>query len=78
MMLAMEKEKDLGLCSVSGSVLMGSGLEGKEGGGADWGKVSDDEDEIDMAGIELPDNLTFINSKGVVGGVEGKVNGKIS
>ena len=51
------------------------GLEGKAGGGADWGKMSDDEDEeIDMAGIELPDNLTFINSKGVMGGVEGKTD----
>ena len=35
--------------------------------------ASDDEDEeIDMAGTELLDNLTFINSKGVMGGVEGK------
>ena len=35
--------------------------------------ASDDEDEeIDMAGTELLDNLTFITSKGVMGGVEGK------
>ena len=35
--------------------------------------ASDDEDEeIDMAGTELLDNLTFINSEGVMGGVEGK------
>ena len=35
--------------------------------------ASEDEDEeIDMAGTELLDNLTFINSKGVMGGVEGK------
>ena len=35
--------------------------------------ASDDEDEeIDMAATELLDNLTFITSKGVMGGVEGK------
>ena len=35
--------------------------------------ASDDEDEeIDMTGTELLDNLTFITSKGVMGGVEGK------
>ena len=32
----------------------------------------DDDEEIDMAGTELLDNLTFITSKGVMGGVEGK------
>ena len=32
----------------------------------------DDDEEIDMAGIELLDNLNLINSKGVMGGVEGK------
>jgi len=49
------------------------GLEGAEGGGVDWGKEgSDDEDDLDMEGIELPDNLTFISSKGVDIGVEGK------
>merc|ERR1719232_1506388 len=51
------------------------GLEDKEDGGVDWGKMSDGEEEdIDMAGIELPDNLTFINSRGVLGGVEGKTD----
>ena len=35
--------------------------------------ANDDEDEeIDKAGTELLDNLTIINSKGVMGGVEGK------
>jgi len=49
------------------------GLEGVEGGGVDWGKDESDEDEeLDMEGIELPDNLTFISSKGVDIGVEGK------
>eukprot|EP00090_Calanus_glacialis_P013551 TRINITY_DN22218_c0_g1_i1.p1 TRINITY_DN22218_c0_g1~~TRINITY_DN22218_c0_g1_i1.p1 ORF type:complete len:1958 (-),score=615.01 TRINITY_DN22218_c0_g1_i1:364-6237(-) len=49
------------------------GLEGAEGGGLDWGKEgSDEEDELDMEGIELPDNLTFISTKGVDIGVEGK------
>jgi len=40
------------------------GLEGKADGGLDWGKELSDaeEDELDMAGIELPDNLTFISS----------------
>ena len=32
----------------------------------------DDDEEIDMAGTELLNNLTFITSKGVMGGVEGK------
>merc|ERR1719233_2067988 len=49
------------------------GLEGAEGGGVDWGKEgSDDEDDLDMEGIELPDNLTFISSKGGDIGEEGK------
>ena len=35
--------------------------------------ASDDEDEeIDMAGTELLDNLTFITSKGMMGSIEGK------
>ena len=35
--------------------------------------ASDDKDEeIDMADTELLDNLTFITSKGVMGGVKGK------
>ena len=32
----------------------------------------DDDEEIDMAGTELLDNLTFITSKGGMGGVQGK------
>ena len=37
--------------------------------------ASDDEDEeIDSAGTELLDNLTFITSKGVIGGVEDKTD----
>ena len=38
--------------------------------------ASDDKDEeIDMAGTELLDNLTFINSKGAMGGVEASRTG---
>ena len=72
-----KKKLEIGMWTneMAASDMSAPGLEGKEGGGADWGKVSDDEeDDIDMAGIELPDNLTFINSKGVVGGVEGKTD----
>ena len=73
--LAKKKKLEIGMWTneMAADDMPAPGLEGKEGGGADWGKASeDDEDEIDMAGIELPDNLTFINSRGVTGGVEGK------
>jgi len=51
------------------------GLEGAADGGLDWGKeMSDEDDELDMEGIELPDNLTFIKSKGVDTGGDGKTD----
>merc|ERR1719422_1648380 len=53
-----KKKLEIGMWTneMAASDMSAPGLEGKEGGGADWGKVSDDEeDDIDMAGIELPD-----------------------
>ena len=72
---AKKKKLEIGMWTneMAASDMPAPGLEDKEDGGVDWGKTSDGEEEdIDMAGIELPDNLTFINSKGVMGGVEGK------
>ena len=70
-----KKKMEIGMWTneMAASEMPAPGLEDKEDGGVDWGKMSEGEEEdIDMTGIELPDNLTFINSKGVLGGVEGK------